>query len=54
MADGEAKGKNEILTETDQRIVNRRGLSRMEIEVMRAGNRDVLDAAKRVISKETA
>jgi len=55
LADGEDKGKDETLT---GRMVNQKDLLQMEIEVMQAetieGNRDVSDAAKRAISKETA
>jgi len=58
LTDGEAKKKDETLTGIDQRMVNQRGLSQMEIEVMQAEiigtNKDASDVAKRGISKETA
>ena len=58
MADGEAKGEDEILIGTDQKMVNRKDLLQMVAEVMPPemieGNKDVSDADKRDTSKETA
>ncbi len=58
MADGEAKGKNKILIEIDQKMVNQKDPSQMVIEVippeMIEVNKGALDAAKRGTSKETA
>ena len=56
MADREAKGKDKILTEIDQRMINQRGLSWMVIEVMLPEtievNKGALDVVKRGILKE--
>ncbi len=58
MADGEVKGKDEILIEIDQRMVNQKDSSQMVIEVilseMTERNKDASDADKRGISKRTA
>jgi len=58
LTDSEDRKKNKILTGTDQRMVNQKDSSQMEIEVIQVemikGNRDVSDAAKRVISKGIA
>ena len=57
MADGEAEGEDETLTGIDQRIVNQRGLTQMETEVMLLKmieeNKGILDVAKRNTLKET-
>jgi len=57
LADRKAKGKVETLIEIDQKMVNQKDLSQMEIEVtsseMIKENRGVLDVTKRVTSKET-
>ena len=57
MADGEAKEKDETLIGIDQRMVNQRGLLRMEVEVMLLEmieeNKDALDAVRRCTLKET-
>ncbi len=58
MADEKAKGRDEILTEINQRMVNQRDLSQIEIGVMLSGmiegNKDASDVIKRCTSKETA
>jgi len=55
LEDGGVKGKDEILTRIDQRMVNQKDSSQMIIEVMQSEmierNRDVSDVAKRAISK---
>ncbi len=56
MADGKAKGKDEILTEIDQRMVNQKDPSQMVIEIMLPEmikvNKSTLDMIKRDTSKE--
>ena len=58
MANREAKRKDKTLIGIDQRMVNQRGFSRMEIGAMSSEmieeNRDVLDVTKRAISKGIA
>ncbi len=58
MADGEAKGKDAILTGIDQRKANQKDPSQIVTEVMPLetieGNKDVSDADKRDTSKGTA
>ena len=58
MADEEAKGKDEILTGIDQRMVNQKDFLQMATEVMSletiGKNKDISDAAKRGILKESA
>ena len=58
MADGEAKGEDEILIGTDQRMVNQKDPSQMGTEVipleMIEGNKGVSDVDKRDTSKGTA
>jgi len=56
LVDGKVRGRNETLTETDQRMINQRGLSQIKIEVMPSKmiemNKDALDVIKRDTSKE--
>jgi len=56
LADGKAKGKDEILTEIDQRMVNQKDPSQMVIEIMLPEmikvNKSTLDMIKRDTSKE--
>jgi len=56
LVDGKIRGRNETLTETDQRMINQRGLSQIKIEVMPSKmiemNKDALDVIKRDTSKE--
>jgi len=58
LADGEAKGKDEIPIGIDQKMANQKDPSQIVIEVMppemTEGNKDVSGADKRGISKETA
>jgi len=58
LTDGEAKGRDETLTEIDKKMVNQKDLSQIVTEVMLSEmiemNKDVLDVAKKAISKETA
>ena len=58
MADGEAKGEDEIPIGIDQKRANQKDPSQMVIEVilpeMIERNKDVLDVDKRGISKGTA
>ena len=58
MAGGEAKEEDEILIGIDQRMVNQKDPSQIATGVMLSemteGNKDVSDANKRGISKETA
>ena len=58
MTDGEVKRENEILIGTDQRMVNQKDPLQMVTGAMLSeiieGNKDVSDADKRGISKETA
>ena len=57
MADGGVKRKDETLIGIDQRMVNQKDPSQMEIEVMPPEiikeNKGILDVAKRDTSKET-
>ncbi len=57
MAGGEVKEKDETLIGIDQRMINQKDPSQMEIEIMWAEmikvNRDVSDVVKRGISKGT-
>ena len=58
MADEGVKGKDEILIEIDQRMVNQKDPLQMIIEVMPSEmievNKDVSDVIKKDTSKETA
>jgi len=58
LADGEAKGEDEILIGIDQKMANQKDPLQMVTEVippeMTERNKDVSDAGKRGISKGTA